>query len=435
MTPNDLSERARPAPVVDTGLLVVDQCGTTLTPLLSCLTGAFARLAPGGSLLLCAATEIYNVEANDARPRIGSSPLAALLGRCGFDPAVEPGALGATPAAEAAGGCKDLIYRRAQQAPRWRLTHLTENEFGAFSLLFETVFGHAMTPALWRWKYAGGRGCSVAAWRGDRLVAHYGGSLREVLAFGRPVQALQVCDAMVDPRERAIMTKTGAMFQVTASFLEIYQGLAGIPLAFGFPNLRAMRLGERLGLYADVGALRELRWSALGKGPRLTTRLRDLNPDSAVDRRSVEQLWAEMAQDLKDGLIGVRDWNYLRHRYIEHPERRYKLVLVRSRFTGAALGLLVLRLDEKDVVLIDLVAPMRRIPLLLVQARRLTGLWGRPSLYGWITRQNVSVFTPSDPQIRDIDVSIPTNAWVSQPFDPAQLCDRWWLTLGDTDFS
>ena len=301
--------------------------------------------------------------------------------------------------------------------------------------MFEAVFGHPMTPALWRWKYAGGRGCSVAAWRGDRLVAHYGGSLRRVLAFGRLVQALQVCDAMVDPRDRGVMTKTGAMFHVTASFLELYQGLSGIPLSFGFPNRRAMRLGERLGLYAEVGALRELRWSALGMGPRLSTRLRDLNPDSAADRGSVERLWAEMARDLTDGLVGVRDWNYLRHRYLEHPERRYTLVLVRSRFTGAALGLLVLRRDEKDVVLIDLVAPLRRIPLLLVQARRLTGLWGRPSLYGWITRQHVSVFTASDTEIRDIDVSIPTNAWVSQPFNPAQLHDRWWLTLGDTDFS
>ncbi len=434
MMPNDFREGATPAPTAEFAMIVAGGGGVAWTPFLSCLATAFACLPPGAGLILCLDVLDTDDEVHKAKRLAGHSLLPALLGRCGFQPLSESDSSGGAIGGGTAGGLKELIYKRAPQAPRWRLTHMMANDFAAFSVLFESVFGHPMSLALWRWKYAGGRGCSVAAWRGDRLVAHYGGSLRKVLAFGRPLQALQVCDAMVDPRERAVMTKTGAMFQVTASFLEFYQGLAGIPLAFGFPNRRAMRLGERLGLYAEVGALLELRWSALGTRPRLNTRLRYLNPDAAADRRSVERLWVEMAQDLKDGLVGVRDWSYLRHRYFEHPERHYALVLVRSRFTGTTLGLLVLRQDEKDVVLIDLVAPLRRMPLLLSQARRLTGLWGRSSLYGWIPRQHAWRFTTRDTEVRDIEVSIPTNAWVSQPFNPARLHDRWWLTIGDTDF-
>ncbi len=354
-----------------------------------------------------------------------------LLARCGFVPVVPDPPINEGDAEYYLTTC---CFRRAPQAPRWRLSHLGGAQFEAFSRLFTTVFGHAIAPALWQWKYAAERGCAVVAWRGDRLIAHYGGNLRPALAFGERVWALQICDAMVDPRERAVMTKTGAMYQVTAAFLELYQGLGGIPLAFGFPNRRAMRLGERLGFYAEVGTLVELRWPPLSRNPRLMTRLAYLDPASPADRRAVQVLWTAMAHDLAEGVVGVRDWDYLRYRYLDHPERHYELVLVRSRWTRAPLGLLVLHQEEDAVALTDLVAPLRHLPVLLVQARRLTGLWAKSSLYAWITRQYASRLTTADAAERDIGVSIPTNTWVPQPFSPAQLADRWWLTIGDTDF-
>jgi len=239
---------------------------------------------------------------------------------------------------------------------------------------------------------------------------------------------------MVAPGERGLMTKTGAMFQVTATFLELYQGLGGVPLAFGFPNRRAMRLGERLGLYAEVGALCELRWPSLGKRPRLSSRLCFMQRFGEVDRRILGNLWEAMARDLGDGLVGVRDWQFLRHRYLDHPERSYSLVLVRRRVTGSPLGLLVLHREEDALALTDLVAPLENIPVLLVHARRLAGLWGHSTLYCWITRQYSSRFVSKETSVRKLDISIPTNAWVPQPLQPAQLKDRWWLTMGDTDF-
>lgn len=353
-----------------------------------------------------------------------------LLGRCGLEP-------GSAPISQAGGfNADERMYWlvRSPRPLRWRLSHIDETRFSAFAGLFHTVFGQVMTPELWHWKYGAGRGCSVAAWRGDQLTAHYGGNLRRVLAFGQPLRALQVCDAMVEPRERGVMTKTGAMFQVTAAFLELYQGLAGIPLAFGFPNRRAMRLGERLGFYTEVGALVELRWPPLSRRPRLATRLAYLDPNSPADREGVERLWFAMARDLVGGIVGVRDWEYLRYRYLDHPQRHYELLWVTSRFSGRPVGLLVLRREDDAVALTDLVAPLRHLPALLVQARRLTGLWGKASLYGWITRQHARHFSTPDLLSRDIDVSIPTNTWVPQPFPPDRLRDRWWLMCGDTDF-
>ncbi len=401
---------------------------------LNCVTRAYSQLNPGDCLWSCLdAGDVPGGTAQQDHPGIAEGLLIQLLGRCGFEAMASQAGCDHVPS-----GPSDrapLLFQRAPHEPRWRLGHLGERDFDAFSVLFTTVFDQPMGLGLWRWKYAEGRGCNIAAWREGRLIAHYGGNLRQVLALGRPVLAVQVCDAMVDPRERAVMTKTGAMFQVTAAFLELYQGLAGIPLSFGFPNRRAMRLGERLGHYAEVGALRELRWSPLGLRPRLSHNLRYLDPQQASDRNAIDKLWVAMAGDLEAGVLGVRDWDYLRHRYMEHPVFNYELVLVRSRITSTPLGLLVLRKEADAVALMDLVAPLKNIPPLLVQARRLAALWGKSSLYGWMTRQHLCRFQTRDMQVRDIQVSIPTNIWVPQPFTPEQLHDRWWLTLGDTDFN
>jgi hypothetical protein len=291
-----------------------------------------------------------------------------------------------------------------------------------------------MSAALWEWKYGDGRGCAVGARRSGRLVAHYGGTLRRVVIFGKEGVALQVCDAMVDRAERAVMTKSGVMHQVTATFLEIYQGLAGIPVAFGFPNARAMGLGTRLGLYAEVGAMQEVRWPALPARPRLRTRLRHVDPGRPEDREAVNRLWEAMRRDLSGALAVVRDWDYLAYRYLDHPEHRYEVLLVTSRLAGKLLGVLVLRRHATEVELLDFIAPLERRSLLVEQARRCAGLWGVPTVYCWMSRQHAQWLAADNGRVNDLDIRIPTNAWVRQDLTVAQLQDRWWLTSGDTDF-
>jgi hypothetical protein len=410
------------------------------THFLTCLAYAARYLSPVGRLLIC-----LDDLAVEARPTLALAKerhdfLETLLRRCGFlvlqiSPEIPHYLqIPINPSGEENTVWTVIICQLDPITPRWRLTNVNSANLGDFLNLFSDVFGHAMSPGLWYWKYAEGRGFGVAAWRHNRMVAHYGGNLRSVMAFGQRIRAVQVCDAMVEPRERAVMTKTGVMFQVTAAFLELFQGLGGIPLAFGFPNRRAMRLGERLGHYAEVGELRELRWNALGKSPNLGSRVRMLNAEALGDQQVIDRLWAEMASDLVDAVVGLRDWIFIKHRYVNHPERCYRLVLVTSRWTGTPLGLLVLHQEEERLALTDFIAPVKAIPVLVMQARRLAGLWGCTSVYFWISRQNVDRFSTQDMEVVDIGVSIPTNSWVPQPYTPAQLRDHWWLTLGDTDF-
>jgi hypothetical protein len=363
--------------------------------------------------------------------------LGTLALRCGFVPDPGGGLSGSEKSLARVSvehPVAEKYFRRASHLPRWRLSSLGEAQFSDFATLFAAAFQHPIALNLWRWKYAEGRGLAVTAWRDQEIIAHYGGILRQVLAFGKPVRAIQVCDAMVAPKERGVMSKSGAMFQVTATFLELFLGLARYPLAFGFPNQRAMALGERTGLYAEVGRLAEVSWPARQAPPQFGSRLVDFQPEQMAHRRAVDDLWTAMAQDLERSVVGVRDWPYLRNRYLEHPEHRYRLVLVMGRLTSRPLGLLILRPMAERLAWIDWVAPLRHQPLLLEHARRLAALWGHETLYGWIPRHAINAFQTDDMVTQKTEISIPTNAWVPQPWSADQLRDRWWLTMGDTDF-
>jgi hypothetical protein len=330
---------------------------------------------------------------------------------------------------------QDLFFALALgNKPRWILNNLKQQDFEHFSVFFEKVFERQLSRVLWSWKYGEGLGVNVAAWKGGQLIAHYGGKYRKVIAFGEEITAVQVCDVMVSPEERGIMTKTGAMYTVTATFLELYQGIGDIPLSFGFPNWRAMKLGLRLGFYAKVGEIREVRWPNLAPRLHMASFVRNLRPESKADGKIIDDLWSQMVENMKEAVIGKRNWEYIKNRYLEHPERAYRILLVRARMLGTVMGALVLQPEEENLILMDWIGPLKNIPELTLQARRLAGQWGYKEVYGWISHQYVSVMNLRSIVIRDPLVSIPANAWVPQRYLPEQLQDRWWLTMGDTDF-
>jgi hypothetical protein len=140
-----------------------------------------------------------------------------------------------------------------------------------------------------------------------------------------------------------------------------------------------------------------------------------------------------MAHDLREDVVGVRDWQYLENRYFSHPHNQYELLLVTSRLTGRPLGVVVLRRVDGSCELLDVVAPLANIPLLIDQARRVTGLWGLASVYCWITKNQVQHFSGCDGKEEALNISIPTSCWTDDPRADV-FKDRWWLMSGDTDF-
>ena len=323
------------------------------------------------------------------------------------------------------------IWLKTRQ-PRWQLGWVRRDQQAAWLTLFEAAFGHSMTPAFWHWKYRDTDKLGVGAWRDGQLVAFYGGMPRPILETGNAAYAVQVGDVMVHPAERGVMTKSGVFQQIGTSFLESQIGY-GCPhlLGFGFPNARALSTASKMGLYAGVDTLTEARWTVSRARP---SPWHSSRPVTAADAPQVEALWQAMARDLRQNIVGVRDWAYLQARYLDHPDRPYTVLLTRHRWTRQPVGLVVLRdRGTEGIELVDVVAPLTQLPVLVQTARRFAAYAHRPSVFAWITSSQQAAFACHQATLTPMDIVIPTNIWSAGPA-PETVQNRWWLMAGDTDF-
>lgn len=327
----------------------------------------------------------------------------------------------------------ELIALSKTDPVRWDLSQLEADDVTECMSLFRESFGAEISAELWHWKYGGGRGRAIVARRGGRLVAHYGGTTRRVVCTGEVVQGLQVCDVMVAPRERGVMTRKGAFFEVASVFLEAYFGYYDEHhLAYGFPNRRAMRVAENMGLYGEVGRIAEIRWSPLPTRVRIRYGIGIIARDQ-IDDGLLARLWEQMASDLKDAVAVARDPDYFRYRYLHHPQYDYDILSVTDRLTGSIRGLAVLRREKEECKLLDLLAPLKEIPLLIDAVRRQTGRWGLMGVSAWISLPFADLFANTGGEHTMTDVRIPANVWSEGP-SIEFLKDRWWLMMGDSDF-
>lgn len=329
-----------------------------------------------------------------------------------------------------------LLSLAKTKQPRWKISPVTAQDKKAVRELFGEVFEpEQMNDAHWEWKYGLERGLGIAAWRNEKMVAHYGGVWREIHYFGQSKLAVQITDVMVLDEERRVLTRSGAFFLTAATFLESYMGYgAKTWLGYGFPNQRAMKIAQHLKLYAPVGKMIELRWQTTTGKPHLRTRIRHLHTrKNNKDTFIINKLWEQMASSLQQALVGVRDWNYVLHRYVLHPHHDYELLLITRRLTGQTLGIAVIYRQEEICHIRDLIGDLAFIPEIIKQVRRMAGHWGMRQVNLWITENFASVFPLAEAEQEDLDIQVPHTIW-SQSFPPEDIDGRWWLMSGDTDF-
>lgn len=346
-----------------------------------------------------------------------------------------------------AAGRAQLVRLRLQRpaAPAARLVAVDASRAVAMQSLFAAVFGHAMPDAFWRWKYGQGRGHAVGLEQEGELLAHYGGISRELRLFGRPAWGCQVCDVMVAPKANRSLARRGPMQRIAATFLETQIGY-GLPHAvgFGFPSGRHHGVADRLGLYAAVDRIVQLQWPAAVPAPAAPGSRCRLQPLalqgeqlSPAQARRVDALWQAMAADLQDAAVGVRDARWLAWRYLQRPGVDYELWLVRSRWWRTPLAVLALRRHADALELLDLVAPLARVPLVVALARARAAALGLPHLRCWIAASQAHRFGAGDadgPQQHDPQIQVPCNVHTAA-LPPSTLENRWFLMGGDADFT
>lgn len=307
--------------------------------------------------------------------------------------------------------------------------------------LFEKSFNVDFDEKLWNWKYVQGGGkCVVARLSKDsEIVAHYGGAPRKISYFGEPSTAIQPCDVMVHPSIRKQYGKGSLFFEVAATFLEREIGnTVNHLLGFGFPNQKTMNISKRLGLYDKTDDFIEIAYplSQL-KVEQENAVISDYDPSDVASHEALDALWAAMRDDYNEGIIGVRDAQYIQHRYINHPfykAGQYRCVLIREQGSLNALAFAVLKEHEQGKLLMDLVCPVAAMKSAIsILKQELSKDEGNTVLRLWLTSSAKDKVFSSGAIVNELGIEIPCNSWNPGP-SAEVLYGAWWLTAGDMDF-
>ena len=321
---------------------------------------------------------------------------------------------------------------RRQGAPlRWRLATVRQEHQPALQALLKSSSGKPLAEALWQWKYRDADRWGFGVWEGEELVAFCGGAPRAISYFGQSATALQVVDALTSPMPDDALAGPAPLQMAAATLAEqVGDGKAHL-LDFGFIDSGRLLQLEPLGLYAQADSMTELRWPALAGLPNPQLVARPLAESNAA---IVDRLWLEMKRSLQGSIAGVRDWAYIRGRYLAHPLEPYSVLLVRRRWGGSVIGVVILRdRQEQGVELVDFVAPPERFSELLEVGRRFAGRLGRSAVFTWITTSHADLLAGNGGRGSPLDLVISTSVGSARPA-PEEIRGHWWLMAGDTDF-
>ena len=310
-----------------------------------------------------------------------------------------------------------------------------------FGQVFDQVFSETQGPDWFAWKYGRGGGAAVGV-RDElhRLVAHYAGFPRSLLWMGEAVRAIQIGDVMVTPELRGILTRRGPFFQACHRFFGSHVGAGrSQALAFGFPNQRHLRLGAALGLYWDGGPIHALRWAAQSQGLPRWWHWSELDVSDSRTRTvgeidaEVDSAWAAMAAVMGNAVIGTRPSRYVRWRFIDRPDHRYRLFRLRRRWSRRSGGIAVLRIEAGSAQWLDWIGPPQAMPLAARALAAEAGRAGVPALTAWASPAVAEALAGSGA------TNSGTAAWLavakcSDRTPEAIATARWWLMGGDTDF-
>lgn len=314
------------------------------------------------------------------------------------------------------------------------ITQLDPSRLDEIRPLFYKVFGHDISVPFLEWKYGAGRGESwVCINEQNQPVLHCGVFYRDIVLNGIQLKVAQLVDLM------AAAKKSGLSRGDSPFTLLIREVLSKLPsttnpdaLAFGFPSDRAMRLGEKLGVFLAVDEWVELSFSAQ------QGEVFDREPDTvafidAAHAKIIDRLWLSMSLDLLHAPVGVRDATYITHRYFNHPQHQYCCLLVRSRWLNRPLGLAILRGDGATYELLDIVGPICAMQRVLRSVQSWLYRKGGVVFKWYLTSRFAAIFSAEATACMTSEFRIMANPF-SSPSMLAKFDHQWWLTGGDTDY-
>lgn len=308
--------------------------------------------------------------------------------------------------------------------------------------LHHHIFSSGLHSDWFEWKYVQGRGEGVGIWNAQQaLIAYCGGFPRRVLQQGQAADFMQVGDLMVSPEWRGVMTRKNPFFHACAHLYTTRLGKNHpYKVGFGFTHSRAAKLHIKQGLSWDGGHVRHLQWQvAQGpghSGPQWLWRVEPLAADAPHFRATVDRAWQAMRRETQQYTIGVRDADYLSWRFVQRPDKSYRLFTLRRLWDWHPLGVIVLSQPShpgEAVQWIDWVGPARHLAQACRAALRIAAQDGAATMTAWASAGVAERLASSEPDFlppaAEICILTPSDL---TPQELPRL--NLWLMGGDTDF-
>ncbi len=311
----------------------------------------------------------------------------------------------------------------------------TKNYANQCMALFEIVFDKKVSQEFWNWKYNpyGVKWRGICVIKKGKVVGHCNGMGREILYFGEYKKAIQSCDTMIETKSRGGFKQSSPFFTMLRMYGNIYVGpKKEFFMSYGFPTRRHMILSEKLNVYREVDTMSELNWEVADMDFSSEYNLEIYIPGEGIDLL-IQQMWNDMASGFSDAIIGIRNADYLKYRYINHPKFKYKIFLIYSS-DKKLQGLFVLKKEKNQIVLMDIVAKKENISMTILEALKITRMNNYNKMTSWITTSKVELFDCADVIIKQTEISIPTSN-ITLGFNPETIKNKWFLMYGDTDFA
>ena len=311
-----------------------------------------------------------------------------------------------------------------------------KSDFTALQSLFVRAFGTALLPVRWHWKYAHAPCWGTVVERGNTAIGFFGGMPRAFTLQNQSVLGVQIGDTMVDPQQRGVSTRKGPFMLAAASYLEQMHTLyPGAAFAFGFPPERVLALGTRLGVYNQIDSISILIWQSLPPKRHVFFKNGVINAwPSEHLQQTITRLWTRMRPSWPHMLLPVRDAAWFQYRYLDHPEKKYELLLIALRLTGAPKALVVVQTHADHLELMDYVGPPQGVALAVRAARMHAASKGLNQVQGWFSQSLRPIFNTGEPTVHISGVEVA--GWPKPRLLDASdaLNNPMWLMSGDTDY-
>lgn len=251
-----------------------------------------------------------------------------------------------------------ILLRTFQRGDEQVLLHALQRILGS-----GTPEGHPRTMETWRWRYEqnpAGRGTDLILLALDEtggvpcVVGQFAGTPVRLYDRGTMRMGVHAADQMVDPKVRQGLRRPGLLVQMAREWCRLHLHPGIHEVVYGFPNVAHFRIGRALARYEVVRTQTILYCEPLGV-PR---RGHGVDVEEFFNAGpEFDSFFNKVAGEFS--LTAWRDAQYVRWRYLDHPEFKYRLFVARD--AQGIRGWMVVRhcdwLVARNCIIIDWLVP------------------------------------------------------------------------------